>query len=334
MLFAAAPGHLPTRLRGHPTGPLDSAFPDPLVLVLAGGSKSLAGRVLRADGSPAVGATVWTPDTTRFGSIPIDPEKHDIAIPRTVESMASGDEWHVGDETDGSGGFELRGLLDHPYVVCAFDFHTLGYAQSAPTHPGTEVVLQLPGGGVIPRLAGTVRSIGGKPVADAGVSFGIDAEVVPSVEGRETNVERLFGRSTRTDAEGRFEVRDLPRAACWIRIEGGGIAETHDGELDREADLTALEYRLALRCRLQVVTAGEPLPDALMILDEAGESLRVRIKRGWIESASRRCKMVGGRSEILKTSERARTLVLLRGEEEVLRAPLQLVPGELTVIRP
>ena len=46
------------------------------------------------------------------------------------------------------------------------------------------------------------------------------------------------------------------------------------------------------------------------------------------------CDRAWAREAWERSSELARTLVLLRGDDEVLRVPLQLVPGELAVIRP
>ena len=41
-----------------------------------------------------------------------------------------------------------------------------------------------------------------------------------------------------------------------------------------------------------------------------------------------------GRSPVVATPEEARTLVLKKGGQEVARLPLELVPGELKVVRP
>jgi len=340
VLLAVAPDYLPLRVPGRPGVPLIAAFPDPLLLVLDAGALHLTGEVRRADGSPAGGVAIWTPDTTPFGKVPIDPEHHDWAIDRTVESMVRELPFGLAVDSSPGGRFVLEGLLDHPYVVCGFDPATLTFVQSAPVRPraeddpraGPEVVLRLPEIERRPLVGGVVTSLGGEPVAGARVRFGVDCTVRPSLEGREAETEPRCGPDVRTDSTGRFEVRDLARAARWIRIEGGGLARAFQGELDPREDLTALVYRLPLRCRLQVVCAGDPEPTALMLLDDAGEVLAPSVKRGWVESAERRCAMVGGRSEVLKTSELARTLVLLRGETEILRAPLRLVPGELTVL--
>ena len=55
----------------------------------------------------------------------------------------------------------------------------------------------------------------------------------------------------------------------------------------------------------------------------------------WIETASSRRQLVDGRSELLRVSQRAATLVIGRGEdEELLRMPIALAPGNPVVLRP
>ncbi len=334
ILRAAAPWSGAASLAARPGVELSAAFPDPLVLVIEDGSQTLSGRVLRASGEPAPGAQVWTPDTTPFGRVPLDLDAHEWAIDRSVESMVSGETFGIGAEADGAGRFELTGLLDHAYVVCAFDPQSLSFAQSAPARPGEEVVLRLPKGEVHARVAGRVLDLHGVPVEGADVRFGVEVTAVPSLAGREPETDWRYGRDTKTDSEGRFEVRELSRAARWIWIGNGELAESFEGDLDPDADLDNLEYRLALRCRLQVITAGEPRPDALRVLDASGEPLPLRARRGWVEDARERRVLTDGRSEILRTSQLASTLVLLRGEDEVMRVPLSLEAGELNVVRP
>ena len=334
ILRAAAPWFGAASLAARPGVELSAAFPDPLVLVIEDGFQTLGGRVLRASGEPAPRAQVWTPDTTPFGRVPLDLDAHEWAIDRSVESMVSGETFGLAAETDGAGRFELTGLLDHAYVVCAFDPGELSFAQSAPARPGEEVVLRLPRGEIHPRVAGRVLDLRGLPVEGADVRFGVEVTSVPSLAGREPETDRRYGRDAKTDSQGRFEVRDLSRAARWIWIGGGDLAESFEGDLDPESDLESLEFRLALRCRLQVITAGEPRPDALMVLDASGEPMALRARRGWVEDARERRVLTDGRSEILRTSQLASTLVLLRGEQEFLRVPLSLEAGELNVIRP
>ena len=110
------------------------------------------------------------------------------------------------------------------------------------------------------------------------------------------------------------------------RAAGEDVSRRAGGKRGNALDHRRRDSKRRLKQRLRL---DAPAASA----DEDGEALSTSVKRGWIETGKKRWEMVDGRSEILKTSELARTLVLFRGEEELLRAPLQLTPGELTVLR-
>lgn len=341
VLRAVASGYRPLARPARPGLPLAEAFSDPLLLVLDDSMLSIVVEVRHPDGSPAEGISVWTLDTTPFGLIPVDPARHDWRVERTVEEMVGGQFFDLDGEWGNRepGRYELRGLLDHPYTVCAFDPASLALVWSPPLSPRSDrmayepqAVLRLPSPDPHPLVAGTVRSLAGRPVVGAEVRFSRFV-TVPSGRGGGDVTEVRHGEPILTDAAGRFSSENVSRDAIRLDIKGGGLAKAISEEIDSLADLTALELRGALRCRLQVVYAGGAKPDSLQLRDEHDEPLGFSIKRGWVESGGRHAELVNGRSEIIKTSERARTLVLFRDREEVLRVPLALTPGERNVIR-
>jgi len=139
MLRAVAGGCRPVSLPAYPGLPLAEAFPDPLVLVLDRTMLSIVVEVRHSDGSPAEGISVWTPDTTLFGRIPVDSDRHDWRVERTVEQLVGGQFYDLGSDFGWGnrkpGIHELRGLLDHRYTICAFDPATLALVWSEPLTP-------------------------------------------------------------------------------------------------------------------------------------------------------------------------------------------------------
>jgi len=76
------------------------------------------------------------------------------------------------------------------------------------------------------------------------------------------------------------------------------------------------------------------LADAVRLLDEDGEAVRVLESFGAFSSHREAADLREGRSSVLQVAETARTLVLLKGEGEVARQRVRLRPGELTALRP
>ena len=330
-LQVCARGLLPTTVEGQAGAGVEFAFPDPLIVVLAQSASKLRGRVIGASGAPAAGVAVWTPDEEEFGSFRYDPEDPDSwTLERTVESIARDEKWNNEVKTDAEGRFVLEGLQSRPYTVAAFDHGRFLFGVSAPTAPGDDVEVQLEEEAPRVDVTGRITSLAGAPLADVELSF-TRRIVYSSRNGAVDDERRGFDRLT--DADGRFEVIGLPASASELYIGGGGLASSFGRELDL-AHTHHYEYALPLLCRMQVVLSDNLGATHLNLLDADGETLAVRQKHGWVEYARHRIELDGGRSEVLRTSENAQTLVIYNGEEELLRMPLTLDPNELTIVRP
>jgi len=184
-------------------GPVD-------VYVRPGGR--VAGVVLEPDGDPAAGATVTlTP-----------------GIERILEALRRGDLVFLEARSDEQGRFVFSGVP--PGVP--YDVHALR-AGLAPARVGgldvragedTQVVLEtrIPG-----RIAGRVLSVG-EPGAEATPLAGAHlAAVSQGLRYLPFTLEILAMTHTRTDAEGRFSMRDVPPGEVHLI----GVAEGHVGEL-------------------------------------------------------------------------------------------------------
>jgi hypothetical protein len=204
---------------------------------------------------------------------------------------------------------------------------------------GTErLEVALPEDQLFERVAGRVVSHRGAPVEGVVVFPMCDAFRLRH-EGRTLGTNHAVVEGVRTDADGRFELRDVPKSLVYVRVQGeralpveygrfteGGIQELAHGRM------TELEIVVPLRCHLKVELGENHAADAVAVLDEAGERLTLNV----IDGASRRetdvVELTGGQSPPLAVSDAAATLILLREGEELERRPLSLSPDELNLV--
>lgn len=332
-LRATAEGFLPSGITGAPGAELEHAFPDPLIVTLAAPALELRGRVVDADGHPVPDVAVWTPDEQVFGSFAWDPDDPESpAFERTVESIARDDPWNDEVRTDDDGRFRLRGLADRPYTLYAFDENELRCARAEPVRPGRpgeHVELELPAAAARVEATGRLTSLAGTPIGGVEVRFGTRLDVVGQFG---SHADDRWGVEVETEADGRFRAL-VPRRTTRVSFDGGGLARDVQRTIDLERE-AHLELALPLRCRLQVVLPDTLRATSLQLLDPDGERLAVSQKHGWIEYQRYDVDLRDGRSEVLRTSELATTLVLFDGDDEVLRMPLALDPSDLTTVRP
>ena len=101
------------------------------------------------------------------------------------------------------------------------------------------------------------------------------------------------------------------------------------------SDLEHLELVEPVLCELQVdLTRTPELADTLQVLDAAGLPLRLLESFGVGFMTGEDARFTRGLSEVLSVPESGATLVLRKGELEVLRRPLTLDPEQRTVVRP
>ncbi len=101
--------------------------------------------------------------------------------------------------------------------------------------------------------------------------------------------------------------------------------------LPREA-IESLDIRVDRRAHLMVELADPAHADAFALLDDAGRRIELSVFEGRGRSEGEEAAIVGGRSPVVAGSDRARTLVILRGGAEVGRRDVVLRPGETTAV--
>lgn len=299
-------------------------FPDSIVLRLGGAPLAVEGQVVDAAGAPVAGAEVWARDASvlEFGR----------GGARTVECVLRGGAENWSSVTTGEDGrFRVEGLMDQPYVIAAHDPNTLLRAEREAAPGGAPVTLVLDMANAWRRVAGRTVDRHGQPVPGVSVAPATDAFFV-RYQGRIVSTSHAHASVVDTsDAEGKFELVNVPRELVYLRIDGedilsddwgrrapGGLAALSDGRIEE------LEVVVRRRVHLQVHLTEPAEADALRILDEAGEPITIDLIQAGGRRSMPEMPLVGGRSDVLSVHDGATTLVLVRQGEEVRRATLAL----------
>ncbi len=330
-LVALQPGFLPAR---EPLAGLDLAAP--VVLQLGPRPAAITGTVRESDGRASAGIVVWPRDSTPFGrEVHSGGEGMTFALSKTVEDELAGGYGRRGGVSDAAGAFEVPGLLARSYELMAYDperAELFGPWTVAAGAEGVELVLVRSARRA--RVAGRVVSAGGTPLA------GVEISPQRQVPGRDAQADAhgqvpfLRPYSVTTDAHGRFEFPALVAEGTSLQLEHSGFGVRWE-ELAPHADLEHLELVLPLLCDLQVDLAGNAaLADAFSVLDAEQRVLELQevYSGGW--AFSREIGFLEGLSPVVRAPETGVTLVLSSAGVEVLRQPLVLAPGELTLVRP
>lgn len=249
----------------------------------------------------------------------------------SVESIAAGmpGAYSVQSEEDGS--FRLPGLLDRRYRLVAWHPGTLESAQSEPVRPGgSPFDWVVSAGRHADAIAGVLLDRARDPLP--GVELSLALPTSPGAVRMNWAEEHV----ATTDGRGEFRIRGMGSRGCVLRAWGGSAVKT-DFDLDelaRNGSLDQLELTLPQRARLLIEGASRLGADGASILDETGEPMRITITRTGVTLFVHRAQLETDPSEALEVSDFAEELVLLSGDEEVMRIPVRLEPGTLTTIRP
>lgn len=314
-LTAVLAGHRPAVLERFGQRLLDSASgTETTDVVLHDALPPIRGRVLDVAGVALPGWRVDLADPTPAGT-------------RGVALEALAGPWPEQATTDEEGSFSLHGLTDRAYRVRAWSPRTLEAIESDPVRPGSsDVTLQLAPDGRIERLAGRVLSRRGLPLEGAQILIG---RSLMSVGPAQTWLNQPTAVS---DANGRFELRDLPRRGITIGVGDPRVRprmqpfEPLDG-----AGEYLLEVDLTLRFVLEPEDPHEC--DRIEVHDRAGQSLTFGARLPHADSTVDSVGRVAGAFPVCTVDERAETLVLFRDGREVGRRTLQLTAGEVARLR-
>lgn len=296
---------LGARLRTEPAAGAD------LQLWLGGPAKSIAGRLLAADGSPMRRIRVAVVDGTQSSS-----------SDRTIEGLIGGQREVVSDD---DGNFELRGLSSRTYHVRAVVPDSLLVLEATNVAAGTrDLELRAPRDPFVARCEGQVVDQRGAPVAGARVQLRAVLRICGSF------VEALNGRArATTDADGRFVLTDCPRVGMQWVIDGEGLKWT-TAEAPTDAGPVRLVVARVLKFRLARTGSAYATATAFEVRDATGTVLTTTERRPDVQSMHRRVPLRD--TSAYEVDERAATLVLFAGKRELGSVPLQLRIGDVTDI--
>lgn len=355
-VVAVAPGFRPGSFELDSGAVPEDAEPPFARIVLPGPTLALTGRVVDEDGSARPGVRVWIRDPSYFGEIGEDSgvveglgagartdaeieaefaEELDRGeVDAYLEAVASTPStfWHWV-ATDADGRFELGGLDERAYTLRAMDLRTLAVVDSEPLAAGrADLELVLPRCGGRELLAGRAVDANGLPVAGARVvvlrhAFLIDrgnlgqrAMSVPCPE-------------VTTDADGRFELRCVPDTGVLCNVSKSGYRTVRT----RARDLPAGPWVVELQPRdpptvythVRVELADPECATRFELLGPDERRLPMTLRRGGEVLWRPRANFLSGVSEVLNAPAGNATLLLLKGDVEVARQPVVLLPDRV-----
>jgi hypothetical protein len=339
-LRAAVKGHLPARYEP----PLEGGkpqWPEFVELQLGDATLSIDGQVLDHEGQARAGLRVWIADSTTFGIVGEGPVQLESLLAGTALTF-----WPFL-ETDEDGEFQIDGLLDRNYTLAAMDPDTLLRTEVVDVPAGSRnVVLRMPRDALFPRVAGVVRGHDGRGVEGATVGPMCDA-FRAQWQGSILGTSHSAVDGVRTDEQGRFELKDVPKSLVYLRIDGEGILPLEYGRFV-EGDpryvhtevralpldeIESLEILVDRRAHLQVELNEPASADQFALVDERGIELELSAFSGHGRREGLRLPIYEGRSDVVAGTDRARLIVLFKGGAEIARFPVALVPGETKTVR-
>ncbi len=290
---------------------------------------AITGRVVSAGGEPLEGVVVWPADPTPSGtalegsSAPGDPFNVENAL---REGGASGF------VTSAGGHFALDQLLPRVYRLLVWDPRRATYSGPWPVEAGaTDVVLVLDRESGTERVAGRLITAEGLPLAGAVVR---PSRSIPEDYSFEPPLPASLQVDSSTDEEGRFEFPALARGGTRLMFFHPDVF-MFQAFLDEFGDHQQLEIVAPRLCELQIDSSSDPgLARKARVFDDQDRELFALQFRGGEGIMVPRIGIVEGKSDVVRVSETARTLVLYKEDREVLRVPIRLDPHQRTTIRP
>lgn len=335
-ITALRSGYLPGRVRSTGTDRDGRAqWPEPLVVQLGGPPLEIRGRVEDAAGSPLPDVRVWVNGLTFLGARSEPRWGGDSQLVYVENELRGAEPGWSPVRTDERGEFALTGLLPRSYHLTALDETTAARADLVEVPAGsTEVVLRFAEDALVPEVRGRAVDRSGRGLPHVHVQVVTNA-YEQEYAGVATGVWSTSGAAAETDAEGRFVLRGVPRERAYLSFSGEEVLAATLGEDEPDWVLRdELEIALVRRCHFRVELGDPSLGDQIGLLDGDGGALELVEFHGNGTVSSPRMQLHDGRSSALAASEDARTLVVYRDREEVLRAPVELLAGELTVLTP
>lgn len=287
----------------------DGVVEDAIVLRLPAEMGELRVRLVDAAGAPVEGYEVLVFDgTARGGST-------DCLEDRGSYTRRTGED----------GRYVVEGVAQRSYSLRFLNRETMHVLDTEPLTPGeTEHVVTIPEDGFVDVLRGRVVDAFGAPVRGARVK--LKADISPRSRGIWMTES---GRTTETDAEGRFAIENAPWSDLSINVNPR--PGTHDHGVNHEIGPARpdapLEIQLEFECGVHVTTS-RPEIVAIEALDAEGETVDVTVFTSGVTSLRKTVRRNSqGVFPLFDVSQRAATFVLHGEQGEIDRVSVGLDPS-------
>lgn len=288
----------------------------PELILRLGPSLEIRGVLLDEAGEPATGWQLSLHDATEVSRNKFPPD--------LAEAVGTG-ESSVSTSKDGS--FRLRNLLPRDYTLLVRNRETLQSFYTAPIAAGDEaVVLRVPQDGLHAFVRGVVVDHTGVPVEHAYVAVGL---ILHRSESGWSSTSR---KGVTTDAEGRFELTDVPKEHVHFALGGDAIVPVQF-DWTEEMDPLELVFEVERRCHFRVRVSGTERDDLnYTIVDEAGEELMITTYHAGGSGSSTRQHLAPGENPVRTVTRSAQRLLVYHNSEVVHEQPIWLDPLTVTEV--
>lgn len=322
-LFAASPGYQTLVVPRFGARLADPAQRD-VVLQLAGPALSISGTVVDAAGKPIADALVYPWNEPELLE---DRTADELGMATDAPVAAVGPGIRVFARTGADGAFELGGLRARDYRLHVLLTKPRAGHTSEPLAAGQAGVrLQLPEKLCHERVAGRVVDRAGQPVGE--VTVGASMTIYRS--GYSSHGDG--GSSVTTDAEGRFELHDVPCADVVLTVNGPSIVH-HRIALDTLLAASSQDVVVKRRHHLRIDADPARGATAFRVYDAAGAPQSVTELSGGSSLSRDRWPLHDGKSGVLAVGDDVVTVALERDGTELVRLPVRLVAGDVTIVR-
>ena len=326
VIHATLPGFLPAVYERQPGEP----WPDDLVLEFGEPALAIRGTVVDQDGRPLAGIQVGVADGTSFGLV-FDPGGTSLRM-QLLEDLAapSGTATCI---TTKDGAFQIDGLLVRPYALLVQEPGTLKRMRSQlieAGQSGVQLVFDLSeqAGPVV----GRVTDREGLPIAGVQVDL---SRSYPKGGSSQAAAKRVSRPTARTDADGRFRIKECAYADAILRCSGEIQFEVLDLPLSKLGDPLRLEIVLARNSPFRIEwSAGVPPESADSMRLEAKETGVAMLFRDSVEGINSVGTLSIGSpaTPVHYVREGTYDVVLLSEDSEVERFPVEIRGADLQLI--
>jgi hypothetical protein len=282
-----------------------------IVMVLGPECVTLTGRVLDEFGNPRASVDIYVTN-------PILPSSCHMMSDLAIEETRSTSDVH--------GRFSLHKLSAREYLLRIVEPSTAVSIDAGPFRAGLQdLQISFPSTGNSRIVRGVLRSEAGRPVG------GVTVTAVTQIAGDEYCRRTVDGGSTMSDDNGAFQLENCSSTGLCLRLQGwhtdGQLLDLSHFDLTQPLTLTIPAYHRIL-VRLHEINSGSA--DYLSFRDATDlELLFLPTTLSGVGSMFNRVRIQELVEEPIRVPERATSLVLLRGDEEVRRIPLpECNPGE------